>query len=230
MTPVTMEEKPGTVIALKEDKAVEQALRKQIESFQVIPVTDAASFESAGENKKGMVAVQKAWKGYWEPLRVAARSVVDMILEKRDTLDTIIEKKKEEQTATAKKWADEEERKRLEAERKAQEASRKQAEDEALALAVELEKNGDKEEAEAIIKAPVPVAQVIVPKTVPKGYGGMTQKYYSATVTDIKALAKAVLDGKVPAMAIMGNETFLNAQARQLKETMAYPGVQVNVR
>lgn len=233
MTTEVMEKKPDTVIALKEDKAVEQALRAKIEAIEVIDVVDAATFEAAGENKKGMVAVQKAWKGYWEPLRVAARSVVDMILEKRDTLDTIIEKKKEDQTGKAKAWFDAEEKKRLEAERVAQEAARKQAEDDAIAAAEALEKQGTPEakaEAEAIIAAPPPVPQVVVKSTVPKGYGGMTQKYYSATVTDIKALARAVLAGTVPVQAIKGDDVFLNNQARMLKLTMNWPGVKVNER
>jgi hypothetical protein len=209
---------------------LEDELRSNINAIEVVQVLDAESFAAAGERVKTLTEIEKKVTGYWASLKEAAHKTwKGVVAKEKDMLDPLA-KKKDEQKLLAKKWADAEEAKRREEERKAQEIAQKQADDEALARAADLEKNGEKEEAEAIISAPVPVAQVVVPSSVPKGYGGMTTKYYSAVVTDIKALAKAVLEGKVPAMAIQGNETFLNAQARQLKETMAYPGVKVNVR
>jgi hypothetical protein len=233
MTTELMEKKTDTVIALKEDKEIENALRKQIEAIQVIEVVDPASFEAAAENKKGMVAIQKAWTGYWEPLRVAASAIKDMILEKRDTLDKDIEKKKLSQVAKAKAWADAEEKKRADAERAAQAEAKRIADEEALAAAIALEKEGTPEakaEAEAIMKAPPPPPQVILKSVVPKGNGGMLTKRYDTTVHDIKALARAVLAGQVPVQSIQGNDVFLNGQARMLKKTMNYPGVTVNER
>jgi hypothetical protein len=38
-------------------------------------------------------------------------------------------------------------------------------------------------------------------------------------------LVKAVAAGTVPLNAIQANSTFLNNQARAMKETLAYPGV-----
>jgi hypothetical protein len=221
-----------TQIVLKEDKQIEAELRTRMESISVVDVVDAETFERAAETKKAIVAIEKSWKEYWEPIRLAARSVVDMILEKRDTPLGILAKKKEALIANAKKWADEQERVRLEAERKAQEAERKRAEDEAIRIAADLEKTGDVAAAAQVLSDPIPVAQVVVKSAVPQGHGGMTQKYYSAEVKDIRALMRAVLEGKVPVTSVVGNETFLNAQARLCKstETLNYPGVVVKSR
>lgn len=223
MTPqIAVQEKPQT--------SLEEELRSSINSIALIQVVDADSFARAGELKKNIVVMEKRIADYWSPLKDSAHKTwKGLVAKEKEMLDPLA-KKKEEQVQIAKKWADEEERKRQEAERQAQEAARKQAEDEALAQAEALEKEGRKEEAEAVVAAPVPVPQVVVRSEVPKGYGGMTTKYYSATVTDIMALAKGVVAGTVPIQAIQGNDVFLNAQARAMKEALRYPGVKVNVR
>jgi len=214
----------------EKEQTMEEQLRANINAIEIITVTDAATFAAAGERVKSLTEIEKKVTGYWAGLKEAAHKTWKGIVSKeKDMLDPL-GKKKDEQKQLAKAWFDAEEKKRIEAERVAQEAARKQAEGEALEQAVAVEQSGDKDVAEAIISAPVVAPQVVVPTTVPKGYGGMTQKYYSATVTDIKALARAVLAGQVPEMAIIGNETFLNTQARSLKETMNWPGVKVNVK
>jgi hypothetical protein len=227
MTPATAELE---VIEPETKKSVEEVLRDKINTFKIVPVTDAVSFKQADENIKTLNEMKNWWEGSWAKIKKSAHETWKGIVEKEKFGLDSIESKKVEQRSIAKAWADEQERIRIAAERKAQEAARKQAEDEALALATQLEKDGDKEQAAAVISAPVPVPQVVVKSSVPAGCGKMTQKHYSATVTDIKALAKAVLEGKVPEMAIVGNDVFLNSQARMMKESMNYPGVTVNIR
>lgn len=219
------------VVEVQEDGgSVEESLRAAIRSFEVISVVDAESFSEAGERDKKLTELKNGWSAYWENIKKSAHATWKGIVAKeKDVLD-IADQKKAEQKKLAMTWFEAEEKKRLAAERIAQEAARKQAEDEALARAEALEKDGNKEEAAAVIAEPMNVPQVVVKSSVPAGYGKMTQKHYSATVTDIKALARAVLDGKVPSMAIVGNDVFLNSQARMMKETMNYPGVVVNVK
>lgn len=50
---------------------------------------------------------------------------------------------------------------------------------------------------------------------------------YSAEVVDVMALARAVIDGKVPAEALKGNYPFINAAAKSLKTAMNWPGVKL---
>lgn len=125
-------------------------------------------------------------------------------------------------------WQREQERLRLEEQRRLEEEERKRAEAEALEEAVALEREGRHEEAEMLIEAPVYVAPVVVNSAVPKLYGvSKPRDNFQAEIFDLRALAKGVVEGKVPIDAIQGNEQFLNAMARARKGTLDYPGVRV---
>lgn len=121
------------------------------------------------------------------------------------------------------RYQSEQERIRREEEFKLQELARKQQEEMNLQEAIALEGAGLHQEAEEAINNPVMPAVLASP--VPKVSGITSRDSYFATVTDIKALCRAVAEGKVPPMAIAANMQFLNSQARNLKQLMHYPGV-----
>jgi len=145
------------------------------------------------------------------------------------------------------KWKDEETQKadeeRLAAEKKRQEAEeRARAEEERLREEAEKKyqkevKKAEKKGAEPPPKpivAPVeadyvpdPIAQM-PPDKISSQVGTLsTRANWKATVTDVKALAKAVVDGKAPEVCILPNQTFLNQQARAFKDNGSpYPGVE----
>lgn len=110
---------------------------------------------------------------------------------------------------------------------KAAEDARK-AQETALAKADKLEEKGKVEQADAlrenaatIVAAPVAVAAPI------KTSGTSTRTIYSAKVTDMTALIKAVADGKLPETVLMPNQKILDGMATALKESFKgmYPGV-----
>jgi hypothetical protein len=70
-------------------------------------------------------------------------------------------------------------------------------------------------------------AGTITPDNTPKIDGISFRDNYTAYVKDEMALIKAVAEGKVTIMAIQINQSFLNQQARSLKDTLDYPGVVV---
>lgn len=219
-----------TTVQVQEKPDLEAQLRARANALTVIHVVDAETFRAADARVKELNEIKTSWEGYWAKIKKSAHETWKGIVAKeKDVLD-IVDQKKENQRADAKVWTDEQERIRREEERKAQAIAQKQADDEALARAAELEREGDHETAAAVIAAPPPAPRVVVPTAVPAGYGNMTRKYYSAVVVDLLALAKAVVAGKVPVAAIAGNQTYLNSQATQLKETMNYPGVRVVVK
>ncbi len=118
-----------------------------------------------------------------------------------------------------------------EAERQAEELRlRKLAEQEEenrrLAAAIEAEKEGNKEEAEAILEEPVFVPPPIIEKTVPKIAGQTMTTVYRARVTDLKALCRAVTEGKAPLTCIQANESFLNNLAKNSKGTEKIAGIE----
>lgn len=86
------------------------------------------------------------------------------------------------------------------------------------------EKLGDKDLVKEIKNAPLPVAPPVMPAPM-KAAGTIYQKRWYAEVTDIKALMRAVLDGKAPAEAIAADMVYLNRRAVTDKDTLAIPGV-----
>lgn len=110
---------------------------------------------------------------------------------------------------------------------------RQAAEDEKTraAQAEQLAKEGRIEDGVALLEAPVVnVAPVMATTQVPKAQGvtDSGEGVFSAEVTDLLALVKAVAAGTVPILAIEANEKFLNQQAKSMKQLLAYPGVKVN--
>lgn len=207
------------------EKGLEEKLRERITNLQIIKVVDAETHRLAGERWKEIIAAEKEWDKYWEEDVENAHKTWKGLVAKRDALKVSLAAKKLEQTNSAKAWKMEEDRKTAELQRKAQEEARKQAQDEAMAKAAALEKEGRVEEAAAVIGSPIQTPAVVVQSSVPKGFGGMTRTTWSAKVTDMMALVKAVAEGKAPIQCIEANMVFLNAQARAMHEALAYPGV-----
>lgn len=116
------------------------------------------------------------------------------------------------------------ERKRMAEQRRLEEEAKKRAEDEQIAAAEHAEKQGDKVAAEAIISAPVEVAPIIQP-VAPRPDGISYREYWSAQVTDLFALVKAVATGQQPVTLLQPDQVALNKMATALKGAMIIPGV-----
>ncbi len=109
---------------------------------------------------------------------------------------------------------------------------RKKEEDERITQAAELEAAGATEEAEALVAETLeeiqkPVELYVPPPPTPRINltGASIRTYWSAEVIDLKALCKAVAEGKASIAFIEPNMTALNKQAQSLKKEMNIPGV-----
>jgi hypothetical protein len=134
-------------------------------------------------------------------------------------------------------FLDEQERLRLAEQRRLEEEERKRAEEEALATAIAneaaLKEAGaapeeiDAQTALLLDEAPAQVAPVLARPTFQKAAGVSATPRYSAEVTNLKELMKAVLEGKAPENCIIADMTVLNGLARSLKDHLRYPGVKL---
>ncbi len=114
-----------------------------------------------------------------------------------------------------------------------EEMERRKAEEEArMTQAAALEAVGAKEEAEALVAETIeeiekPIEVYVPPPATPRIdlTGASIKTYWSAEITDLKALCRAVAEGKAPVGCVEPNMTVLNAQARALKKEMNIPGV-----
>ncbi len=145
-------------------------------------------------------------------------------------------RREEERRRAAEERRQEAEQRRLIAEA---EAARRKEEERRLAEAAALEEAGKAEEAEAVISAPIPEPEIPpappIPaptpvREMPKAAGVSTRAQWSAEVTDLMTLVKAVAEGKAPLATVMADQTTLNSLARSLKGAMDFPGVRVTSR
>ena len=111
------------------------------------------------------------------------------------------------------------EERRLEAERQAQEKADRERQ------ARELEAQGATAEADDVREAPSVAQPVTLPSFVPRVAGVTHSAPWTAEVTDLKALVKAVADGAVPLKALRAEKRFINSQANALRDEMNWPGV-----
>lgn len=204
---------------------IEKEMEPIVKRVSDIVVKDTATYTLAGEGCKSLTQMEKRIKEYWkEDIDRAHKTHKSLCAKQKEMLD-IISPKKALLVQQMKAWDDEQKRIAEEAEKKANEEARRLAEEAALKEAEELEKEGKVEEAEAVINEPIEAPPVVIQKATPKGYGAFIKENWYADVFDVRLLAKAVIDGIVPAESIQGNQTFLNNQARVLKQNMKYPGV-----
>lgn len=107
--------------------------------------------------------------------------------------------------------------------REAEAVERKAREDAAKAT-----QKGEEKAQAAMEKAAQAAAQPAPVADAPKAEGVSTRSTWSAKVTNLEALVKAVADGKAPLTAIVANEKALNLAAKSLKGELHkfYPGVE----
>ncbi len=122
----------------------------------------------------------------------------------------------------------EDEQKRIEAEnqRRADEKARREQEELLEAQVQQAEEQGaSPEEVQAIIEQPIIVPRPVTAPTFQRVAGVSTSVTWKAEVTDIRALCRAIGEGKAAQTLVLPNSTALNGMARALKQSFSIPGV-----
>jgi hypothetical protein len=192
---------------------------------KLLVVRDPLTFQKAGDILRLIKAMSSEVTSFFEPLKKKAHEAHKALTTaEKEKLAPLVEAETHLKRGMA-TFQEEEERRRREEERRLQEEANRRAEEDRLALAIEAEKAGDKESAEELLAAPVE-APVVVVRSETKAAGISFRENWKSRCIDIKALARGVADGTVPAMAILPNQSFLDNQARASKGEIKYPGVQ----
>ena len=215
----------------------------------------ADTYDSAGAYLRNVKAlardIEAERKALTDPLNAVVKRIMDKFRPATDALtkaEGVVKGKLSAYAAEVERQRQEAERIAREAQRKAEEKLRaeaeaaRRAEEEALRKAEEARRAGDEAAAKAAMaeaarkaamaekreeKADVVALAPVVVEAAPEAQGISYRTTYSAEVTDLKALLAGVLEGRVPAEAVMPNEKFLGASARALKSAMNWPGVRV---
>lgn len=198
-----------------------------VEVTKTLKITDAASKETAvGYGRLLQTSEKELSKLYTE-----AKQAIDLIkkpilaMEKED-LGTI-KVTKDTLGVLVQTYNRDQEKIHQEALRTAREEALKAAEEQKIAEAIYLESVGEIKEAEQVLNERILAPAVIVQKTVAKVTGEVGKHTYSAQVSSLIELVKAVAAGVVPVQAIKADEPWLNSQARAFRTGLNYPGVVV---
>jgi hypothetical protein len=189
-------------------------------------VVDADSMTLAEQTIKDINAREKAIDNKLEPKKklayAAYKAWVDLIAE----LKAPYAKTKEYLRLEGKRWLTEQEQKRRQEELRLREIAQQQEEERRLQEALQAEKEGDHEAAQAIIEDKSPVFMPTVKADIPKTDGRLFQKRWRARVTDFQAVVKYVAENPQYLGILTVDMAALNGIARAQKNMMQIPGTE----
>ena len=192
--------------------------------IDALVVSSQEEYHIAGEYYKLLADMEKQIKDFFKPHKEntwkAHKALVESENNELAKVVSLKNKLSSLMLTFQKAFELEQEKKRL-AEQKALEEIEKKKNAE---IAKELKAKGLADLAKEIKNREV---NVMVKKEELKSDNLSTRKTYKANVIDKMALIKAVAEGRIPIMAVDANMTFLNNQARMLKNELKYDGVEV---
>lgn len=219
------------VITTLKNQHLEQNLTDEAEAYLktvtcFIVASDGAAEIAADEMSRVRAKIkdfEAQRKAITKPLDDTKRAVMDLF---RGPLNTLT---KAESVIKGKLYAYQQEKEK--AARAAAEAERKRIEANAAKRAARAESKGDEAAAEEIrLEAELEAAQAAqaVEQANSGKVAGITARdNWKAEVTDLKTLAQAVADGRLPPHFIQPNMAELNKYAKAVKDTMTVPGVRI---
>jgi colicin import membrane protein len=215
---------PATVIEAPELEA--KALTWP-ERARALKVESDEDFHEAGNLLVGIKGLRKEIEDHHRPVIAAAFAAHKAATAAKKKLDDPLDEAERTIKRSMSAYHDAQERRRREEQARLEAEARRQEEERRLAEAQALEAEGRHGEAKAVIEEPIIAPVAPAPPPVPKVAGVSMRETWSAEVTDLAALVRAVADGKAPAGLVQANQSALDQLARALKATMAVPGVTV---
>ena len=207
-------------------QVVENKASEALNQAQALVVSDREQYSAAGVFTRGLKSIEKAICETFDPIVTKALAAHrEAVAQRKKHLEPI---EQAERVVKSKmlSFAEAEARQQAEERRVAEEAARKAQEEAKLAQAIAAEQKGQLKQAEAILERPVaPVFIPEQPKAKAEGIGIRTT--YSAEVTDLLELCKAVVADPSKLNLILPNQVALNKLATALGNNMRVPGVSV---
>ena len=195
-----------------------------LNASQTFKIATTEQYELAGDRLRGIKALrQKIAETFDQHIKRAHEAHKALVKEKSDAEAPLTAAEGIYKRAML-TFQQDQERRRQEEQARAEEAARKERE-KLEAQAAKAEERGKVEKAETLRAVATTIATPVIASTTPKVSGISTRSTWRAEVTSKPDLIKAVAAGTVPMAALDPNDTFLNQQARSLKNELNYPGV-----
>lgn len=205
------------------------ALRKDwqpvVEAAKKLQVVDGESCEEATRLGRLLQASGTEVTAFYKPIKVQIDALKKPVLAAENEDAAAIDEQKRQLGSQITTYNQKQQAIRDEQERVAREAAEKQAREDALNRAIELEQAGQLEQSAAVLEETVYAPAVVIQSTAPqKPRGQVGKTTYKARVDDAMKLIKAISEGKVPMAAIEINQGWLDRRADADKEAFNLPG------
>lgn len=196
------------------------------QEMSTLVITDQPSYDLAVDKRTAATNWLKNAEEFFDPaISDAHRLHAKLLAQKKSVVEPT-------QTAIRRinsaliDWDREQERLRLQRQREIEEQARKEAEEQRLADAIQMEEQGAPAEVvEAMIEAPiVSHTPVVAAPTYEKSKSVVYRDNWGGTCDDLFALVKAVAKDKSKLGLLQVNQPALNQMARALKDNFAIPG------
>lgn len=198
--------------AVENAAAAEERALTMPEQARAIEISDAPSFEKAGEFLVDVKTLRKAISDHHQPVIEAAHKAHKAALAAKKSYDEPLAEAERIVKGSMTTYQREEERKRRELEAKLRAEAQKLEDERRLAKAEELEKAGNSAAAEAVIEKPVVAPAISVAPAAPKVAGVSTRKSWDFRITDESLIPREYLS--VDEKKIRGVVRALGAEAK----------------
>lgn len=194
---------------------------------KVTVVNSPETLETANNAGRTLQAASKEVEGFFKPIKSTIDTLKKPVLAAENAMAAEIDAEKRRLGGLITTYNMEQERKRREEQAKAEEEARKAAEDARLDEAAMLSAAGDDEGAEQLLNEPISAPVVVQQESPVKQAGQVGRMTYKCKVNDVKALMKAVLEGKAPAQCFTLDQGWLDKKAALDNEGFDLPGCEL---
>jgi hypothetical protein len=200
-----------------------------LDSSKIKQVTNPEELEQANNAGRVLQASTKEVELFYTPLKRQVDAFKAPLLQHEKEFAGPVDAEKKRLGGLITGYNQEVLRKQQEAERQAREEADRVAREEQLARAVELEQSGDVEAAEQVLNEPTIPAAVVIQQEAPvRMVGQVGRLTYKCVVTDVKALLRAVADGKAPMSCFTLDQSWLDKKAALDKDGFDLPGCKLD--
>ena len=188
-----------------------------IAEAKAISVVNAPTYERAGTLFRELGGRLRVIEAFFKPIKQSLDAHKKTILDRERLVSDPIDKARAHCSRQMADWSVEQERQRVRAEQRARD-------DAALAESEHHERLGDRAAADAALDGRGMVVPSL-PDSRPKVAGVSQRETWTAEVTDLLALVKAVAAGTASTDALLPNMVYLAREARAHREGLHIPGV-----
>ncbi|MFA5158726.1 MAG: hypothetical protein WC451_06110 [Patescibacteria group bacterium] len=194
------------------------ALSVPEQAKQIVKIINNDDYTRAGQILLTIKEIRKKIENTFKPIKQKMDAAKKEVLDQEKLADKPLAEAESYIKPLIAQYNAEQERIRQEEENRLREIARKQEEERRLQEAVAAEQSGNKEEAEAIIEAPVQAPPVVVQKTVPKVQGVSFTKLWKFRITN------AAL---IPREYMIPHEQAIGSVVRNTKGAIQIPGIEI---